>query len=182
MTRDRLRVAAGASIAGILTGVVVGLVARVAMRFIALMTPETPQFSLAGTAGILSTFGLMACALAMIYAFVSYGYRRRPARIWWALGGLGLLGSAIFLTPLRLEIAKGPPFVALFIPIGLLLGWMAASLGNALWERLPEPVGVDASVGYVVLAIPGLLSLVGLPLLIVFGILQLVGVIPVPAN
>jgi hypothetical protein len=33
-----------------------------------------------------------------------------------------------------------------------------------------------------VLSIPGWLSLVALPLLIVFGILQTVGVIPVPPN
>lgn len=168
--------------AGIITGVVVGLVARLAMRFIALMTSESPHFSLAGTAGILSTFALMAGALAVIYALVSRGYRRRPAPTWWALAGLGVLAFAIFLTPLRQEIAKGAAFVALFIPIGLLLGWMAAWLGKGLSSRLPAPAGGAASAGYVVLSLPGVLSLVGLPLLLLFGILQLVGVIPVPPN
>lgn len=168
--------------AGIITGVVVGLVARLAMRFIALMTSESPHFSLAGTAGILSVFALMAGAVALIYALVSRGYRRGPTPIWWALAGLGPLAFAIFLTPLRQEIAKGPAFVALFIPIGLLLGWMAAWLGKGLSSRLPVPAGGAASAGYAFLSLPGVLSLVGLPLLIVFGILQLVGVVPLPPD
>lgn len=182
MSGDRLRILAAASIAGVVAGVATGLMARLAMRFIVVLRGETPEFSLGGTAGILFAFVLMAGALAMTYALVTRGFRRGPGPGGWALVGLALLAGVLVVTPLRQEISRGPAFVGLFIPVGLFLGWMAAWVGKRLTRRLPEPTGGVASTGYALLAVPGLLSLVALLLLIVFGILQTVGVIPVPTS
>jgi hypothetical protein len=152
------------------------------MRVIALLQDHALEFSLGGTIGILFTFTAMAAALGMTYALLSRRFRRGPEPQWWALAGLGLFAVVLFVTPLRREIGLGPNFVALFLPVALLLGCLPAWLGRALALRLPEGSGSLRSAGYVVLSIPGWLSLVVLPLLIVFGILQTAGVIPVPPN
>ena len=159
-----------------------GIVARLLMRLIARLQGHALEFSLGGTIGILFTFTAMAAALGMTYALLSRRFRRGPKPRWWALAGLGLFAVVLFATPLRQEIGLGPNFVALFLPVALLLGWMPAWLGRVLAARLPAPRTGLGSTGYVVLAIPGWLSLVALPLLLVFGILQTVGVIPVPPN
>lgn len=180
--RDRLRTLASASLAGVAGGLICGVLARLAMRLIALARGQETEFSLAGTAGILMTFIAMAGALAVIYMLASSAYRHGPSASAWGLAGVGLLAVAVFLTPLRQELARGPAFVVLFIPIGLLLGWIPASLGGLLAKRLSTPGSALASAGYAVLSVPGLISTVAIPLLIIFGILQLVGVIPVPSS
>jgi hypothetical protein len=182
VTGDRLRIGASASIAGIAAGLVAGVVARLLMRLIVVLRGDAPDFSLAATAGIVFTFIAMAGALAMTYAIVSGGFRRGPVPAWWALAGLGLLACVLFLTPLRQELDRGPQFVALFIPVGLLLGWMPAWLGREVTGRLPQAAGGLWSGGYAVLAIPGVLSLIAIPILLTLGVLQILGVIPVPAN
>ena len=179
---DRMRTLASASVAGIAAGLLCGVLARVAMRLIVLVRGEAAEFSLTGTGGIVMTFIAMAAALAVLYAVLTSGYRRGPGALWWTLAGLALLAVALFLTPLRQELARGPAFVVLFIPIGLLLGWIPASLGRVLRSRLATPTSPLASAGYVALSVPGLISVIAMPLLIIFGILQLVGVIPVPAS
>jgi hypothetical protein len=182
VTGDRLRIAASASIAGITAGFVAGGLARLAMRLIVVLRGDAPDFSLIATAGIVITFIAMAAALAVTYALVSRGFRRGPAPVWWALAGLGLLACVLFLTPLRQELDRGPQFVVLFIPVGLLLGWLSAWLTKAVAELLPEAAGGLQLGGYAVLAVPGVLSLVALPILMLVGILQVIGVIPVPTN
>lgn len=182
MPGERLRSLASASLSGIAAGLVAGGLARLAMRLIVLLRGETPELSLGGTIGILITFAAMGAALGMTYALVSRGFRRGPVAGWWALAGLGLLASVVFVTPLRQEVARGPQFVALFIPIGLLLGWMPAWLGKITAGHLPKTRSALASTGYALVAAPGFFFLVALPLLMVVGILQLVGVVPVPTE
>ena|GEM_PF-6707717 len=48
--------------------------------------------------------------------------------------------------------------------------------------RLPESRSAFSAAGYGVVALPGLLLTVALPVLMVFGILQLTGVVQVPSN
>jgi hypothetical protein len=179
---DRLRIAASASIAGVAAGFVAGVVARLLMRLIVVLRGEAPGFSLAATAAIVVTFIAMAGALGMTYALVSGGFRRGPAPAWWALAGLGLLACVLFLSPLRQELDRGPQFVGLFVPVGLLLGWLPAWLSKGVAGLLPETAGGLQSGGYALLAVPGVLSLVAVPMLIILGFLQILGVIPVPAN
>ena len=182
MLGERLRTLAAASIAGVVTGLVCGVLARLAMRLIVVVRGEAAEFTLTGSAGIVMTFIAMACALGVGFALLSSGYRRGPRASWWTLAGLFLLAVSLFLTPLRQEVARGPAFIVLFVPIGLFLGWGPAVLGSLLSKRLSTPTGGLASAGYMILSIPGLISVVAMPLLIVFGILQLVGMIPVPSS
>ena len=182
MFGERLRVLGSASLSGIAAGLVTGGLARLMMRVIVLLRGESPALSLTGTIGILIVFVTMAGALGMSYALISRGFRRGPAPGWWALAGLGLLALVLLITPLRQEIARGPQFVALFIPVGLLLGWMPAWLSRVAVGHLPKARGGFASTGYAVLAAPGFLFLIALPILMVLGILQLTGIIPVPTN
>jgi len=152
------------------------------MRSIVLLLGEAPELSFVGTIGIIVTFVVMAGALGMTYALVSRGYRRGPAAGWWALAGLALIAFVLFLTPLRSETARASQFVALFIPVGLLLGWMPAWLGRIIAGLLPRTRGGFGSAGYALLAAPGVLFAVVAPLLMVGGILQLVGIIPIPSS
>lgn len=177
---DRLRTLASASLSGIAAGVVCGVLARLAMRLIVVLRGEAPEFSPVGTGGIVMTFVAMAAALGVVYMLLTRGYRGGPAAWWWALAGLALLAMALYLTPLRQEVARSPEFVGLFVPIGLLLGFGPAALGGLLAARLSNPGSGLALAGYALASIPGLISVVAMPLLIVFGILQLAGVIPVP--
>ena len=152
------------------------------MRLIVIVLGQAAEFSITGTFGIVMTFVAMSAALAVLYLFLTSSYRAGPRPGSWSLAGLGLLAVAVFLTPLRQEVARGPAFVVLFIPIGLLLGWIPAWLGSRLARQLSVPSSRLACASYAVLSIPGAISVVAMPLLIVFGILQLVGVIPVPSS
>lgn len=170
--------AAAAAIAGIACGLLAGVLGRIAMRLVALMRGDTPEFSITGTIGILFVFLLMGCALALLYAILRAG-SARPRPWWWSPAGVGMLAAVVLLTPLRSELAGRPAFIALFVPIGLLLGWSSAWLTLWISRSLPEPSGA-ARYLYGLVAAPGVLAALALPVLLAFGILQSIGVIPIP--
>jgi hypothetical protein len=147
------------------------------MRLVAVIRGDAPGFSITGTIGILVVFLVMGCALAFVFALLVPRNRLRP--LWWSLAGVGLLACVVLLTPLRSELAGRPAFMALFLPVGLLLGWSAAWLTLVISRSLPE-LGGAARALYGVLAAPAVLATVAVPVLLVFGILQSIGVIPIP--
>jgi hypothetical protein len=149
------------------------------MRIVAVIRGDVPDFSITGTIGILLVFLLMGCALALVFAIVTRGNPARPGPGWWSLAGVGLLAGVVLLTPLRSELAGRPAFLVLFLPVGLLLGWASAWLTLVISRSLPESGGA-ARYLYGLLAAPAVLATVAVPVLLVVGILQSVGVIPVP--
>jgi hypothetical protein len=173
-----------ATFGGAIGGIVVGLLARADMRLVALVRGQTPELSLFGTVGVVFTFLLMALGLATAYVW----WRRddpstgelRPA-VTWSLAGVALFLAVLLLTPLRQELAR-PAELLLFVPVGLLLGAVPAWLSGAFRRALPEPRTAPVRVAYRVLAAPAILASIALPLLLLVGVLQLLGVIPVPAN
>jgi hypothetical protein len=85
----------------------------------------------------------------------------------------------VLLTPLRSELAGRPAFIALFLPVGLLLGWASAWLTLLVSRSMPERRGAGRFL-YGLLAAPAVLATVAVPVLLVFGILQSIGVIAIP--
>lgn len=71
---------------------------------------------------------------------------------------------------------------------GILVGLLAradmrlVALIGAFRRALPEPGIARARRGYRLLAAPALLSLIVLPLMLLMGVLQVLGAIPVPPN
>ena len=175
--KGRLRLAAAATIAGIASGLVAGVLARIAMRLVAVSRGDVPGFSITGTVGILMVFLVMACTLALLFAILVARRSARPRPGWWSLAGVALFACVVLLTPLRQELGGRPEFLALFVPVGLLLGWSSAWLTLTISRSLPEPGGAARPL-YGVLAAAAVLATLALPLLLVFGILQSVGVIP----
>jgi hypothetical protein len=178
------RDASAATLGGAAGGVVVGLLARADMRLVALIRDQAPELSLFGTVGVVFTFLLMALGLATAYVW----WRRdgpsigelRPAATW-SLAGVALFLAVLLLTPLRQELAR-PAELLLFVPVALLLGAVPAWLTGAFRQALPEPRTAPVRIGYRVLAAPAILASITLPLMLLVGVLQLLGVIPVPAN
>jgi hypothetical protein len=149
------------------------------MRLVAAIRGDAPAFSITGTIGILLVFLVMGCALALLFALLA---ARRPAGpAWWSLVGVALIGWVVLLTPLRSELGGRPVFIALFLPVGLLLGWASAWLTLLISRLLPERMGAGRLV-YGVLATPAVLAALVLPVLMVFGVLQLIGVVPIPSQ
>ena len=171
----RLRLAAAASIAGILSGLLAGVLGRIDMRLVAVIRGDAPGFSITGTIGILLVFLIMGCTLALLFALLAVG-RAGPA--WWSLIGVALFAGVLLLTPLRQELGGRPTFIALFVPVGLLLGWASAWLTLLISRSLPERTGPGRLV-YGLLAAPSLVAAIALPLLLVLGILQVIGVVPI---
>jgi len=176
MARD----ASAATFGGVAAGVIVGLLARADMRLVALVRQQEPHLSLFGTFGVLFTFVLMALALATASMFTrrdrpSVGGRARAAR--WSIAGLGLLTAVVLVTPLRQELAA-PAELLLFVPVALLLGAAPVWLTEAVQGALPAARTTAARLGYRLLAAPAIIA----SLLIVVGVLQLSGVIPVPTE
>ena len=174
-----MRRTAAATIAGIVSGLVAGVLGRIAMRIVAVVRGDVPDFTITGTIGILLVFLLMGGALALVFAIVARGNPARPGPGWWSLAGAGLLAGVVLLTPLRSELAGRAAFIALFLPVGLLLGWGSAWLTLVISRWLPEPGGAGRYL-YGLLAAPAILATVAVPALLVFGILQSIGVIPIP--
>ena len=177
--RGRLGLAAAATVAGTVSGLVAGVLARMAMRLVAVSRGDVPGFSIRGTIGILIVFLLMGCALALLFAILVARRSARPRPGWWSLAGAALFACVVLLTPLRQELGGRPEFVALFVPVGLLLGWSSAWLTLTISRSLPEPGGAARPL-YGVLAAPAVLATLAVPLLLIFGILQSIGVIPIP--
>ena len=171
--------AAAATIAGIVSGLVAGVLGRIAMRIVAVSRGDVPSFSITATIGILIVFLVMGCALALVFAIVARGNPARPEPGWWSLAGVGLLAGVVLLTPLRSEVAGRPAFLVLFLPVGLLLGWGSAWLALVIARSLPNPSGA-ARYLYGLVAAPAVLATLAVPVLLVFGILQSIGVIPIP--
>jgi hypothetical protein len=178
------REASAVTLGGIVGGTLVGLLARADMRLVALVRHETPALSLFGSAGIVITFMLMAIGLATAYVWSQRGRRsesgtRSAAR--WSLAGVALFAAVVLLTPLRQELAA-PVELLLFVPVALLLGAVPAWLTGTFLRALPEPRTASARVGYRLLAAPAILGSIVLPLMLLGGVLQVLGVIPVPAD
>lgn len=144
------------------------------MRGIALVRGEPPDFSIGGTVGVLVTFVSMSLALALTYAWWS-GDRGVGV---WAIPGLAVFAAVLFLTPLRQEL-RAPFELLIFAPVAFALGPTAAWITTLASRALP--VG-GSRLGYRLLAIPAAASLIVLPLLLLAGVLQTAGVIPVPAD
>ena len=168
------RAAAAATVGGLGAGLIVGVFARLDMRAVALVRGDPTEFSITGTVGIIITFAVMSLALALSYAWSSRG----RGIAFWALPGLALFFADLLLTPLRQELAA-PSELLIFAPVALVLGPAAAGITDLASRTLP----VAASRGvYRLLAVPAILSVVALPLLLLVGVLQTVGVIAVPAD
>jgi hypothetical protein len=174
-----VRRAAAATIAGTVSGIAAGILGRIAMRLVAVIQGDVPGFTLAGTIGILVVFLAMGCALALLYATLAAGHRLKVRPEWWSLAGVALFTCVVLVTPLRQELGGQPAFIALFVPVGLLLGWSSAWLTLAISRALPA---LDGAVRFLygVLAAPAVLAALAVPVLLVFGILQSMGVIPIP--
>ncbi len=99
----------------------------------------------------------------------------------WSLAGLVLFVAIVLLTPLRQELAA-PAELALFFPVALLLGAVPAWLSGTFLRALPDPRTATLRVVYRLLAAPAILATILVPLMLLAGVLQVVGVIPVPAN
>ena len=168
------RAAAAATVGGLGAALIVGALARLAMRAIALLRGDPTNFSIFGTVGILITFALMTLALALSYAWWSRG----RGIAFWALPGLAVFLAVLFITPLRQELAA-PSELLLFAPVVLALGPVAAGLTTLAARGLPVAASRR---GYQLLAVPAVLSLIALPLLLLVGALQTAGVIGVPAD
>jgi len=168
------RAAAAATVGGLSAGLIVGALARLDMRAIALVRGDPTNFSIVGTVGILITFALMTLALALSYAWWSRG----RGIAFWALPGLALFLAVLFITPLRQELAA-PSELLLFAPVALVLGPFAAGLTALASRGLPV---AGSRLGYRLLAIPAAGSLIALALLLLVGALQTAGVIGVPAD
>jgi hypothetical protein len=153
-----------------------GILGRIDMRLVAVIRGDAPGFSITGTIGILLVFLIMGCALALLFALLAVGRRTRPA--WWSLIGVALFAGVLLLTPLRQELGGRPVFIALFVPVGLLLGWASAWLTLLISRSLPERIGPGRLV-YGLLAAPSLVAAIVLPLLLVLGVLQVIGVVPI---
>lgn len=164
-----------AGLAAVPAGVVSGLLARAAMRVVAVVTGEPVHLSLGGTLGIVLVFVLLAGALGTGYAVVA-GRLRRPGAL-----GLGLptvAAAALFLsvlelTPLRSELGDRAPLLPLFLPAVLALGSGGAA-GTELLARRVRPRRLYA--------VPAVAGAILLPPLLVLGILQSTGVIQVPPS
>jgi hypothetical protein len=177
--RELPRLAAAASIAGILSGLAAGLLARIAMRLVALIRGDVPAFSTSGTIGIVVVFFVLGCALALLFAILAAGRRSRLRLGWWSLVGVVVLAWVVLLTPLRQELGGRPAFIALFLPIGLLLGWASGWLTLVISRSLPE-AGGPGRLAYGLLAVPAFLAAIATPVLLAFGLLQVIGVVPIP--
>lgn len=178
------RDASAATLGGAAGGIVIGLLARADMRLIALIRHDAPELSLFGSAGVVFTFLVMALGLATAYMWwqrgrPSVGEARPAAR--WSFAGVALFVAVVLLTPLRQELAA-PAELLLFVPVALLLGAGPAWLSGAFRRALPEARTARVRAGYRLLAAPAILASIGVPLMLLFGVLQLLGVIPVPAN
>ncbi len=116
------------------------------MRLVAVIRGDAPGFSITGTIGILIVFLVMGCSLALLFAILYARRSARPRPGWWSLAGVALFACVVLLTPLRQELGGRPELLALFIPIGLLLGWAAAWLTLVISRSLPELGGGHPSV------------------------------------
>lgn len=170
----RERAAAAATVGGVGAGLIGGAIARLDMRVIALVRGGPAEFSVAGTIGIVVTFVAMSLALAVSYAWWARG---RGVAVW-AIPSLVLFLAVLFITPLRQELVA-PSELLFFLPVAVALGPAAAGMTVLASGVLP----VAASpLGYRLLAIPAIASLIFLPVLLLFGALQTAGVIAVPST
>lgn len=124
------------SLAGALSGIVWGVLARIAMRLIAQAMQHRPSFSLEGTLGILIIGAMLGGMIGVIYA----GLRRiLPwGRIWKAL----ILGVALLLTIGMLLYAgplvqEGRPEV---VPLAMALFGGSLLIWGGLIEALYQPL------------------------------------------
>lgn len=176
MATVRARDLTAATLGGVIAGTAAGLLARAAMRAVALTRGVPTELSVTGTVGILFVFVLMALGVATARAWTRRGSARR-----WSLAGVALFVAVVLLTPLRQELAA-PAELLLFVPVALLLGAGPAWLSEVVRRKLPEPRTVLARLGYRALAVPAILATLALPVMLVGGVLQVIGIIPVPPN
>jgi hypothetical protein len=174
------RRASAATIGGLLAGVLVGVLARLDMRIVALARGDAPGFSVAGTIGILVIFALMAMATAAIYTSRPVAPAARHDA-WRMTHGIGLFAAVLLLTPLRAEVTSMRDLL-LFLPVALAFGPVVGRVSSAVQRLLPETVDRPGRVAYAVGAVPALAALLAVPLLLAFGLLQVVGLVPTPST
>jgi hypothetical protein len=143
-TRRRVDLAAVAAIgiAAVLAGVAGGILARFAMRLVALVLGLTPAFTVTGTMGIVFIFVLVALVVAVVYMLATAalpGNTRKRALI--VCAALLTIMMSFFILVAGGEVPAEPPLtVALlilgFVPIpigmGLVLVYGAAKLETQL--------------------------------------------------
>lgn len=173
-----------ATLGGVIGGTAVGLLARADMRLVALIRQVPTELSLFGSAGIVIVFVMMAVSLATAFTWRQrgrpFGSAAGPAARW-SLAGVALFTAVVLITPLRQELAA-PAELLLFVPVALLLGARPAWLSQIFRRRLPEPRTALPRVGYRAMAVPAILATLALPLMLLAGLLQVLGVIPVPTE
>jgi hypothetical protein len=139
-TRAPLRVAA----AGVVAGVVLGILGRLAMAGLAWIGGSPPRFSLGGSAEVVA-FGFLAGLPAA--AVLGLWLRWAPGRAVWKGLAVGLALFAVLLVvppPAARSAAAGAPeavrqaavalFAVAFALYGLLLGWLTGRWAGG-WAR-----------------------------------------------
>ena len=172
-----------ATLGGAVAGIGVGLLARLVMRAVAIVRHVPTELSFFGSAGVVFTFAVMALGLATTFMWWRRG--RLSGGGWpvaqWSMTGVALFAAVVLLTPLRQELAE-PAELLLFVPVALLLGAVPAWLSQVFRRALPEARSKPVRVGYRALAVPSIVATILLPLMLAGGVLQILGLIPVPAN
>jgi hypothetical protein len=120
--------------AGILSGALTGVVARVAMRIFAIATGEQPGFSIGGTLAVIFVFAvILGIPLAVVYV-----------RFWPAAGVLpGLAyGATLLLVLITIPFLLIPSeeatmrmrlvAIANFLPVPLIYGYALSQVANRL--------------------------------------------------
>lgn len=127
--------------AGAAAGVAGGLLARVAMRGVALIQGQTPAFTLFGTLGIAMIF-LLPGVLVGLGALALVAWRGRSRRA--AFGWLALILTLLLLGPLYAVATGDLPntsprriasLMAIFVPVPVAMAWMAVYVAAPLHRR-----------------------------------------------
>jgi hypothetical protein len=120
--------------AGLLSGALTGVVARVAMRAFALATGEVPTFSLAGTMMVIFVFAvILGIPLAVIYVRFWPASGALPGLAYGALLLLLLIAIPFLLIPsedatMRMRLLA----IASFLPVPLIYGYALAQVSDRL--------------------------------------------------
>lgn len=191
-TIDLNTVVAGV-IAGAMSGLVAGGLARIAMRVVAILAGERPEFSVEGTVGILFIFAILGIIAALPYLVVR---RWLPGPSTGKGLGYGIILAALICIPFfrvgdgELGIVSPVIGAALFAPVGLcysmalapilsrverrfspaqpVAGWWFGLFGLALLFALVRMIG--AFQGYI--RTPGAIQRLYLALGIEYGAIQ----------
>lgn len=135
-------------LAGLAVGLGAGVLARIAMRVVAMLVQQSPSFTLGGSIGILMLFAILGVVLSAVVWLVRRGLRLRPLTAGLAVG---LTLAALLAMPLfsigSEEAAGVSPWtvVLLFLPLPVLMGpgcaygcaWLSARLSSGVARTIP---------------------------------------------